>query len=175
VITGNCQGGWASLLLAATNPDLTGPVVLNGAPVSTWSGEVGENPMRYNGGVLGGTWIPMLLADLGNGVFDGAHLVQNFEMLNPARNFFRKYYDLLRRCRPERRAVPGIRNLVGRLLSAERGRNPLDRRELFVGNKLVKNEAAAGAGPPRRHQEHPRRRSSCSPAGATTSRRRNRR
>jgi hypothetical protein len=73
VITGNCQGGWASLLLAATNPDLTGPVVLNGAPVSTWAGEAGINPMRYNGGVLGGAWIPMLLADLGNGVFDGAH------------------------------------------------------------------------------------------------------
>ena len=38
VVTGNCQGGWATLLLAASNPDLTGPVILNGAPVATWSG-----------------------------------------------------------------------------------------------------------------------------------------
>jgi pimeloyl-ACP methyl ester carboxylesterase len=44
IITGNCQGGWAALLLAATNPDLTGPVVLNGAPVSTWVGRVGDQP-----------------------------------------------------------------------------------------------------------------------------------
>jgi pimeloyl-ACP methyl ester carboxylesterase len=59
IVIGNCQGGWATLLLAATNPDLTGPIVINGAPVAPWSGEVGENPMRYNAGVLGGTWIPM--------------------------------------------------------------------------------------------------------------------
>lgn len=65
VVIGNCQGGWATLLLAAANPDLTGPIVINGAPVAPWSGRVGENPMRYNAGVLGGTWIPMLLSDLG--------------------------------------------------------------------------------------------------------------
>jgi pimeloyl-ACP methyl ester carboxylesterase len=94
IITGNCQGGWATLLLAATNPDLTGPVVLNGAPVSTWAGRVGENPMRYNGGILGGTYNAMFYSDLGHGVFDGADIVQNFEMLNPARNYFGKYYDL---------------------------------------------------------------------------------
>lgn len=65
VVTGNCQGGWATLLMAACNPDLTGPLILNGAPVAPWSGEVGENPMRYNAGVLGGTWQPMLWSDLG--------------------------------------------------------------------------------------------------------------
>ncbi|MGL4975441.1 MAG: DUF3141 domain-containing protein, partial [Bosea sp. (in: a-proteobacteria)] len=59
IIAGNCQGGWATLLLAAANPDLTGPIIINGAPVAPWSGRVGENPMRYNAGVLGGTWIPM--------------------------------------------------------------------------------------------------------------------
>jgi pimeloyl-ACP methyl ester carboxylesterase len=37
VIVGNCQG-WASLLLAATNPDLVGPLVMNRAPVAAWSG-----------------------------------------------------------------------------------------------------------------------------------------
>ncbi|MCA1438613.1 DUF3141 domain-containing protein, partial [Bradyrhizobium sp. BRP20] len=26
-IIGNCQAGWATLVLAATNPDLTGPIV----------------------------------------------------------------------------------------------------------------------------------------------------
>ena len=36
------------------------------------------------------------LADLGYGEFDGAHLVANFELLNPARHFWSKYYELYR-------------------------------------------------------------------------------
>ena len=70
--------------------------MINGAPVATWAGVAGENPMRYNAGILGGTWVPMWLSDLGGGLFDGAHLVQNFEMLNPSRTLFRKYVDLYR-------------------------------------------------------------------------------
>jgi len=148
IVTGNCQGGWATLLLAATNPDITGPVVVNGAPVAPWSGRVGENPMRYNGGVFGGTWIPMMLADLGGGIFDGAHLVQNFELLNPARTMFRKYTDLYR----------DVDRGVDRFLEFETWwggffllNEPEIRwivEQLFVGNRLVKNEARLEPGRP---------------------------
>ena len=34
VIIGNCQGGWAAMMLAASDPDETGPIVINGAPMS---------------------------------------------------------------------------------------------------------------------------------------------
>ena len=44
IIVGNCQGGWAATLLAAANPDITGPLVINGAPLAYWSGRVGEIP-----------------------------------------------------------------------------------------------------------------------------------
>ena len=54
IIVGNCQGGWATMIMAAANPDITGPLVLNGAPLAYWSGRLGENAMRYNGGLLGG-------------------------------------------------------------------------------------------------------------------------
>ncbi len=141
VVIGNCQGGWATLILGAANPDLTGPLVLNGAPVETWSGDVGANPMRYNAGVLGGQIQPMFWADIGDGVFDGAWLVLNFEMLNPGRTWFRKYYDLFEKADTER----------GRFLEFERwwsGFFLLNEpeivwivRELFVGNKLARNEA----------------------------------
>src|SRR3989304_957813 len=61
VIVGNCQGGWAAMMLAAANPDVTGPIVINGAPMSYWAGAwrdgEGDNPMRYLGGLLGGTWL----------------------------------------------------------------------------------------------------------------------
>ncbi|MFG1403770.1 DUF3141 domain-containing protein [Xanthobacter sp. V8C-5] len=94
VVVGNCQGGWAAMLLAALDPGGVGPVVVNGAPMSYWAGNDAENPMRYAGGVLGGSWTALLASDLGGGVFDGAHLVDNFEYLNPANTYFTKYYNL---------------------------------------------------------------------------------
>ncbi len=94
VVIGNCQGGWAAMLLAATNPDLTGPVVVNGAPLSYWAGKRGRNPMRYLGGLLGGIVPALVLADLGNGQFDGAELVANFENLSPSNTLWKKYYDV---------------------------------------------------------------------------------
>ena len=141
VVVGNCQGGWATLLLSACNPELTGPLVLNGAPVSTWAGQIGENPMRYNGGLLGGVVPALLMSDLGNGEFDGAHLVSNFEMLNPSRNFFGKYYDLFKD--PEKHA--------GSFLDFERwwgGYHFTNEAEihwiieqLFIGNRLARGLA----------------------------------
>lgn len=49
-VIGNCQAGWATALLAANRPDLTGPIMLNGAPLSYWSGRGLNNPMRFKGG-----------------------------------------------------------------------------------------------------------------------------
>ena len=93
-IVGNCQGGWATALLGAVRPDIVGPIVINGAPLSYWAGVRGRNPMRYKGGISGGTWLTSLFADLGNGNFDGAHLVANFEDLNPANSLWKKPYHL---------------------------------------------------------------------------------
>ena len=148
VVTGNCQGGWATLLLAATNPDLTGPVVINGAPVAPWAGKVGENPMRYNAGVLGGTWIPMFLSDLGGGLFDGAHLVQNFEMLNPARTLFRKYTDLFRDIDKGDEAFLEFEKWWGGFFLMTEAEIKWIVEQLFVGNRLVKNEARIEPGRP---------------------------
>ena len=93
-LIGNCQAGWAVALLGADRPDLTGPLVLNGSPLSYWSGVQGKNPMRYAGGLLGGIWLASFLSDLGNGKFDGAWLEENFESLNPGNTFWTKQYDL---------------------------------------------------------------------------------
>jgi len=94
VLIGNCQAGWAVALLGADRPDLTGPLVLNGAPLSYWAGVQGKNPMRYAGGLLGGIWLASFLSDLGNGRFDGAWLEENFESLNPGNTLWKKQYDL---------------------------------------------------------------------------------
>lgn len=148
VITGNCQGGWATLLLAAMNPDLTGPIVINGAPVAPWAGKVGENPMRYNGGVLGGTWIPMFFSDLGGGVFDGAHLVSNFEVLNPARTLYRKYTDLYRDIDHGDQVFLEFEKWWGGFFLLNEAEIRWIVEQLFVGNRLAKNEARLEPGRP---------------------------
>ncbi len=93
-VTGNCQGGWATMILAATHPDLTGPLVIAGVPLSSWTGKAGQNPMRYLGGWVGGALPVQMTADLGGGLFDGAALVANFETMNPGRDIWRKYAGL---------------------------------------------------------------------------------
>jgi len=94
MLIGNCQAGWHALMAACLRPDLTGPVVLAGAPVSYWGGVRGENPMRYSGGLLGGSWIARLISDLGGGIFDGAWLISNFDSLNPANTLWTKPYNV---------------------------------------------------------------------------------
>ena len=75
-LVGNCQAGWAAMMLAAAHPDDTGPVVIVGAPMSYWGGawreNEGDNPMRYAGGLLGGTWLASLTSDLGRGQYSTA-------------------------------------------------------------------------------------------------------
>jgi pimeloyl-ACP methyl ester carboxylesterase len=93
-LIGNCQAGWAVALMAADRPDLAGPLVLNGAPLSYWAGVQGKNPMRYAGGLLGGIWLASLLSDVGDGRFDGAWLEENFESLNPGNTLWTKQYQL---------------------------------------------------------------------------------
>jgi len=47
-------------MLAALAPKLVGPILLADSPLSYWAGVVGENPMRYLGGLLGGSWTASL-------------------------------------------------------------------------------------------------------------------
>ncbi|OZI71067.1 DUF3141 domain-containing protein [Bordetella genomosp. 12] len=94
VVVGNCQAGWQIMMTAAMRPELFGPIIVAGAPLSYWAGWRNKNPMRYSGGLLGGSWLTEMTSDMGNGKFDGAWLVQNFENLNPANTLWSKQYNL---------------------------------------------------------------------------------
>ncbi|CAB3777330.1 hypothetical protein LMG28688_00333 [Paraburkholderia caffeinitolerans] len=143
-IVGNCQGGWAAMMLASSDPDHTGPLVINGAPMSYWSGAwsegEGDNPMRYSGGMLGGTWLASLTADLGNGKFDGAHLVQNFENLNPANSLWDKYYHLFDNIDTEPPRFLDFERWWGGYYLMNREEIEWITSNLFVGNKLWSGE-----------------------------------
>jgi len=150
VLVGNCQGGWAAMMLAASNPDDTGPVVINGAPMSYWGGAweegAGDNPMRYAGGLLGGTWLSSFVSDLNNGRFDGAWLVQNFENLNPANTFWDKYYHVFANVDTEPERFLEFERWWGGFYLMNREEIEWITRNLFVGNKLWSGEVASGAG-----------------------------
>ncbi|HTP97895.1 MAG TPA: DUF3141 domain-containing protein [Casimicrobiaceae bacterium] len=144
-IVGNCQGGWAAMMLAASDPDDTGPIVINGAPMSYWGGAwqagEGDNPMRYAGGMLGGTWLASLASDLGGGVFDGAYLVENFENLNPANTFWDKYYHLYANVDTEPPRFLEFERWWGGFYLMNRDEIEWITRNLFVGNKVWKGGA----------------------------------
>ena len=145
-IIGNCQGGWAAALVGAERPDLVGPMVFNGSPLSYWGGVEGTNPMRYTGGLLGGVWINSLISDLGNGYFDGANLVANFEHLNPANTLWSKSFNLYAHVdTEEKRFLDFERWWGGFFLMADKEIHQIVD-GLFVGNKLERGEFELEAG-----------------------------
>src|SRR5690349_5134658 len=135
-VIGNCQAGWAVMRVAAKRPELFGPIVVAGSPLSYWAGVRGENPMRYTGGLLGGSWLTALMGDLGNGKFDGAWLVSNFENLNPANTLWTKQYNLYAKVDTEAPRYLEFERWWGAhvLLNAEEMQYIAN--ELFIGNKL---------------------------------------
>lgn len=147
VVIGNCQAGWAMMALNATRPELFGPLMVMGAPMSYWAGSATLNPMRYAGATLGGSWLSSLTADLGADRFDGANLVDNFERLNPANTLWNKYYNLWSHVDTE----------ADRFLEFERWWGGFFRmtgaeiegivENLFVGNKLARGSVVADGQP----------------------------
>ncbi|HVY14611.1 MAG TPA: DUF3141 domain-containing protein [Rhodopila sp.] len=143
---GNCQAGYQTLMVAALRPDLFGPVMVAGSPMSYWQGVRGKNPMRYTGGLLGGSWLTALTSDLGNGKFDGAWLILNFDVLNPGNWLWGKQYGV----------YANVDTEAGRYLEFEKWWGDfvvLNGREiqflvdqLFIGDKLTRNRITSSDG-----------------------------
>jgi hypothetical protein len=136
-VIGNCQAGWAVMMLAALRPELFGPIIIAGSPLSYWAGVRGKNPMRYEGGLVGGSWLTALLSDLGHGKFDGVWLVQNFENQNPSNTLWTKQYNLYSKIDTEAARYLGFERWWGGhvTLNPEEIQFIVD--ELFIGNNLA--------------------------------------
>lgn len=145
-IIGNCQGGWAAALIGAERPELVGPMVYNGSPLSYWGGVQGSHFLRYRGGLLGGVWLNSWLSDVGHGKFDGAHLVSNFEDLNPANTLWTKYHHLYANIDTEAPRFLEFEKWWGGffLMTDKEIHTILD--GLFVGNQLERGEFELEAG-----------------------------
>lgn len=136
-VIGNCQAGWAVMMLAALRPELFGSIIIAGAPLSYWAGVHGQYPMRYSGGLLGGSWLTELTSDLGQGKFDGAWLVQNFENQNPANTLWSKQYNLYSKIDTEAPRYLGFEEWWGGHVNLNAAEIQFIVDELFIGNNLA--------------------------------------
>jgi pimeloyl-ACP methyl ester carboxylesterase len=146
VVVANCQAGWQMMMTAALRPELTGPIMLVGSPLSYWGGVRGKNPLRYLGGLLGGTWLTTLAGDMGAGRFDGANLIANFESMNPGNTYWKKLYNLYSKIDEEAPRYLEFETWWGTpvLMNAEEMQWIAD--ELFIGNKLSTGQLRASDG-----------------------------
>ncbi len=136
LVFGNCQAGWHAMMAACMRPDVVGPMVIAGAPLSYWAGIRGKNAMRYMGGWFGGTWLDRMMSDIGNGVFDAAWLVGNFDNLNPANTLWTKQYNVWADPEQEKNRYLQFEKWWGDfvLLRGEEMQWMVD--NLFIGNKF---------------------------------------
>jgi pimeloyl-ACP methyl ester carboxylesterase/tellurite resistance protein len=147
-VIGNCQAGWAAALIGADRPDVVGPMVLNGSPLSYWGGVEGANPMRYKGGLSGGMWLTSLWSDLGDGQFDGAHLVAGFEDLNPANTYWTKQYHLFSNVDTEADRFLDFEKWWSGFFKLGADEISFITRSLFLGNELEKGMVELQEGRP---------------------------
>ena len=135
-VIGNCQAGWAAALIGADRPDITGPMVFNGSPLSYWGGAEGNNPMRYKAGLCGGIWLTSLWSDLGNDMFDGANVIAGFEDLNPANTLWSKYYYLFANIDSEEQRFLDFDKWWGGFFKLNSEEIHFIISSLFIGNEL---------------------------------------
>ena len=140
VAIGNCQAGWALLMAAAIRPEVFGPLMVAGTPVSTWAGVPGKAPMRYLGGLLGGSWLTAMTGDLGAGKFDGAWLVSNFESGNPANTYWTKQYEVWADVDRAADRYLGFEKWWGGHVTMNAAEMQFIVDQLFIGNRLATGE-----------------------------------
>ena len=145
-VFGNCQAGWHAMMAACLRPDVVGPMVIAGAPLSYWAGVRGKNAIRYVGGWYGGTWLDRMTSDVGNGIFDAAWLVANFDILNPANTLWTKQYNVWANPEQEKNRYLQFEKWWGDfvLLRGEEMQWMVD--NLFVGNKFSTGQIVTSDG-----------------------------
>ena len=143
---GNCQAGYQTLMVAMLRPDLFGPCLVAGSPMSYWQGVHGKNPMRYSGGLLGGSWLTAMTSDLGDGKFDGAWLILNFDSLNPANWLWGKQYDVYANIDTGAERYLRFEKWWGDFIQLNGDELQFLVDNLFIGDKLTRNQIKAHDG-----------------------------
>jgi hypothetical protein len=143
---GNCQAGYQTLMVAILRPDLFGPCLVAGSPISYWQGVHGKNPMRYSGGLFGGSWLTAMASDLGNGKIDGTGLILNFDMLNPANWLWGKQYDVYTHVDSDADRYLKFEKWWGDFIQLNGDELQFLVDNLFIGDKLTRDQLRSSDG-----------------------------
>ena len=143
---GNCQAGYRTLMVAILRPDLFGPCLVAGSPMSYWQGVHGKNPMRYSGGLLGGSWLTAMASDLGNGKIDGTALIMNFDILNPANWLWGKQYEVYTHVDTDAERYLNFEKWWGDFIQLNGDELQFLVDNLFIGDKLTRNQLKSSDG-----------------------------
>jgi len=143
---GNCQAGYQTLMVAMLRPDLFGPCLVAGSPMSYWQGERGKNPMRYSGGLLGGSWLNAMTSDLGKGKIDGTGLILNFDNLNPSYWLWGKQYEVYANIDTGADRYLEFEKWWGDFIELNGDEMQFLVDNLFIGDKLARNQLQAHDG-----------------------------
>jgi hypothetical protein len=98
------------------------------------------------GGLLGGTWLTSLAGDLGDGIFDGASLIANFESMHPDNTFWRKNYHLYANIDTEPPRFLEFEKWWGCPILMNAGEMQYITDNLFIGNKLSTGQLCTSDG-----------------------------
>jgi pimeloyl-ACP methyl ester carboxylesterase len=145
-VFGNCQAGWHAMMAACMRPDVVGPMVIAGAPLSYWGGVRGKNAMRYLGGWYGGTWLDRMMSDIGDGIFDAAWLVSNFDNLNPANTLWTKQYNVWAHPEQEENRYLHFEKWWGDFVQLRGEEMQWMADNLFIGNKFSTGQIVTSDG-----------------------------
>ena len=143
---GNCQAGYQTLMVAILRPDLFGPCLVAGSPMSYWQGVHGKNPMRYAGGLLGGSWLTAMSSDLGKGKIDGTGLILNFDILNPANWLWGKQYEVYTHVDTDAERYLQFEKWWGDFIQLNGDELQFLVDNLFIGDKLTRNQLTSSDG-----------------------------
>jgi hypothetical protein len=143
---GNCQAGYQTLMVAILRPDLFGPCLVAGSPMSYWQGVHGKNPMRYSGGLLGGSWLTAMASDLGKGKIDGTALIMNFDILNPANWLWGKQYEVYTHVDTDAERYLNFEKWWGDFIQLNGDELQFLVDNLFIGDKLTRNQLKSSDG-----------------------------
>ena len=117
-----------------------------GSPTSYWEGVRGKNPMRYTGGLLGGSWLTAMTSDFANGKFDGTWLILNFDALNPGNWLWSKQYDVYADIDKGGDRYLEFEKWWGDFIQLNGDEIQFLVDQLFVGDKLTRNQIRSSDG-----------------------------
>ena len=84
------------------------------------------------------------MSDLGGGVFDGAHLVLNFESMNPGNTWWSKYYNVFANADTEGPRFKSFERWWSTFYFMNEAEIRWIVENLFIGNKLQRGDAMLG-------------------------------